>query len=144
MERGAGCAGPERGARGQAAEKKSAVLDLSKHVDQRVRVKFTGGREGESLRARPAFGARPCAWRWMSSVRHPRSTPSMRAYRAPRSGGDATRRGGETEDEWRRARGGEMARECALCIMHRRAAAHAGRCVSAGVAVVGDVRVALR
>ena len=38
-------------ARGQAAEKKSAVLDLSKHVDQRVRVKFTGGREGEPLRA---------------------------------------------------------------------------------------------
>ena len=31
----------------QAAEKKSAVLDLSKHVDQRVRVKFTGGREGK-------------------------------------------------------------------------------------------------
>jgi hypothetical protein len=42
-------------ARGQAAEKKSAVLDLSKHVDQRVRVKFTGGREGESLRACPIF-----------------------------------------------------------------------------------------
>mmetsp|Transcript_10949 Transcript_10949/g.26319 ORF Transcript_10949/g.26319 Transcript_10949/m.26319 type:complete len:99 (-) Transcript_10949:333-629(-) len=30
-----------------AGEKKSAVLDLSKHVDQRVRVKFTGGREVE-------------------------------------------------------------------------------------------------
>jgi len=30
-------------------------LDLSKHVDQRVRVKFTGGREGEPLRARPTF-----------------------------------------------------------------------------------------
>jgi len=32
----------------QAGEKKSAVLDLSKHVDQRVRVKFTGGREGKN------------------------------------------------------------------------------------------------
>ena len=31
----------------QADQKKSAVLDLSKHVDQRVRVKFTGGREVE-------------------------------------------------------------------------------------------------
>mmetsp|Transcript_54709 Transcript_54709/g.111689 ORF Transcript_54709/g.111689 Transcript_54709/m.111689 type:complete len:98 (-) Transcript_54709:231-524(-) len=30
-----------------AGEKKSAVLDLSKHIDQRVRVKFTGGREVE-------------------------------------------------------------------------------------------------
>ncbi len=29
-------------------KKKSAVLDLTKHVDQKVRVKFTGGREGEA------------------------------------------------------------------------------------------------
>jgi small nuclear ribonucleoprotein (snRNP)-like protein len=32
----------------QADAKKSAVLDLTKHVDQRVRVKFTGGREGNT------------------------------------------------------------------------------------------------
>mmetsp|Transcript_28618 Transcript_28618/g.55827 ORF Transcript_28618/g.55827 Transcript_28618/m.55827 type:complete len:99 (+) Transcript_28618:95-391(+) len=30
-----------------ADKKQSAVLDLSKHIDQKVRVKFTGGREVE-------------------------------------------------------------------------------------------------
>mmetsp|Transcript_42588 Transcript_42588/g.99087 ORF Transcript_42588/g.99087 Transcript_42588/m.99087 type:complete len:99 (+) Transcript_42588:65-361(+) len=30
-----------------AEKKQSAVLDLSKHIDQKVRVKFTGGREVE-------------------------------------------------------------------------------------------------
>ncbi|EKX50404.1 hypothetical protein GUITHDRAFT_103637 [Guillardia theta CCMP2712] len=29
------------------ADKKQAVLDLSRHVDQKVRVKFSGGREVE-------------------------------------------------------------------------------------------------
>ena len=40
-------------------KKKSAVLDLGKHVDQRVRVKFTGGREGA------------CEPKPLSFVRHP-------------------------------------------------------------------------
>lgn len=30
-------------------KKKSAVLDLTKHVDKKVRVKFTGGREVEGV-----------------------------------------------------------------------------------------------
>lgn len=30
-------------------KKKSAVLDLTKHVDEKVRVKFTGGREVEGV-----------------------------------------------------------------------------------------------
>lgn len=34
----------------QGADKprREAILDLSKYVDERIRVKFTGGREGES------------------------------------------------------------------------------------------------
>ena len=30
--------------------KREAILDLSKYVNERIRVKFTGGREGASLR----------------------------------------------------------------------------------------------
>jgi len=29
--------------------KREAILDLSKYVNERIRVKFTGGREGKSL-----------------------------------------------------------------------------------------------
>jgi hypothetical protein len=32
--------------------KRQAILDLAKYVDHRVRVKFTGGREGASSRRR--------------------------------------------------------------------------------------------
>jgi len=88
--RGARRAGPERVTRGQAAEKKSAVLDLSKHVDQRVRVKFTGGREGESLCPARDDGA-VCA----SPAQH----AEQACVRPPRAGGDATRRGGATGAE---------------------------------------------
>lgn len=31
--------------------KREAILDLSKYVDERIRVKFTGGREGKSITA---------------------------------------------------------------------------------------------
>lgn len=45
--RGGGPAGAER-------PKKEAILDLAKYVDKRIRVKFTGGREGEiRLRVHP-------------------------------------------------------------------------------------------
>ena len=87
---GARRAGPERVTRGQAAEKKSAVLDLSKHVDQRVRVKFTGGREGESLCPARDDGV-VCA----SPAQH----AEQACVRPPRAGGDATRRGGATGAE---------------------------------------------
>ena len=30
--------------------RREAILDLSKYVDERIRVKFTGGREGERSR----------------------------------------------------------------------------------------------
>ncbi len=35
----------------QTADKprREAILDLSKYVDERIRVKFTGGREGEYI-----------------------------------------------------------------------------------------------
>jgi hypothetical protein len=39
----------------QGADKprREAILDLSKYVDERIRVKFTGGREGESPHPTP-------------------------------------------------------------------------------------------
>ena len=33
----------------QATGKKESILNLDKHLDKRVRVKFTGGREGKAL-----------------------------------------------------------------------------------------------
>jgi U6 snRNA-associated Sm-like protein LSm7 len=33
--------------------KREAILDLSKYVNERIRVKFTGGREGANLMLRP-------------------------------------------------------------------------------------------
>lgn len=43
---GGGRGGGPGGAGGERP-KKEAILDLAKYVDKRVRVKFTGGREGE-------------------------------------------------------------------------------------------------
>lgn len=52
--RGRGAGGPSRGRpQGGAPSgdkpKREAILDLSKYVNERIRVKFTGGREGASL-----------------------------------------------------------------------------------------------
>lgn len=41
-----GARGGTAGARADDRPRKEAILDLSKYLDQRVRVKFTGGREG--------------------------------------------------------------------------------------------------
>lgn len=54
MSRGRGSAGPSRGRHGgpqgpqptMDKPKREAILDLSKYVNERIRVKFTGGREG--------------------------------------------------------------------------------------------------
>ncbi|KAI0055447.1 U6 snRNA-associated Sm-like protein LSm7 [Artomyces pyxidatus] len=54
MARGRGAAGPSRGRHrgpqgpsppGMDKPKREAILDLSKYVNERIRVKFTGGRE---------------------------------------------------------------------------------------------------
>lgn len=37
---------PTGGSLGSDKPKREAILDLSKYVDERIRVKFTGGREG--------------------------------------------------------------------------------------------------
>ena len=37
---------PTGGPLGSDKPKREAILDLSKYVDERIRVKFTGGREG--------------------------------------------------------------------------------------------------
>ena len=55
----------------QAGDKKSAVLDLSKHVDQRVRVKFTGGREGQCRALLCVFWAvLPCVFKAKAVAQH--------------------------------------------------------------------------
>lgn len=48
---GAGTAGRggAGGNKGEDKPRREAILDLSKYVDKRVRVKFTGGREGEFI-----------------------------------------------------------------------------------------------
>ncbi|GAA6025005.1 hypothetical protein JCM11491_005156 [Sporobolomyces phaffii] len=44
--RGAGGAGgPGRGSKSDDRPRREAILDLSKYVDKKIRVKFTGGRE---------------------------------------------------------------------------------------------------
>lgn len=46
--RGGGRGGGQ-GGRDQPERKREAILDLSKYADKRVRVKFSGGREGDLL-----------------------------------------------------------------------------------------------
>ncbi|GAA5945155.1 U6 snRNA-associated Sm-like protein LSm7 [Sporobolomyces koalae] len=43
--RGGGAGGPGRGAKSDDRPRREAILDLSKYVDKKIRVKFTGGRE---------------------------------------------------------------------------------------------------
>ena len=43
---GAGAGGAAGGAGGQERPKKENILDLKKYMDQRITVKFNGGREG--------------------------------------------------------------------------------------------------
>jgi len=53
--RGRGSGGPSRGGGSRSAQpsmdkpKREAILDLSKYVNERIRVKFTGGREVTGL-----------------------------------------------------------------------------------------------
>lgn len=47
---GRGGAAGGRGGKSDDRPRREAILDLSKYVDKKIRVKFTGGREGESSR----------------------------------------------------------------------------------------------
>jgi small nuclear ribonucleoprotein (snRNP)-like protein len=55
--------GPSRGGKTGTDDKdrpkRQAILDLAKYVDHRVRVKFTGGREGASRRVLTAVSRQP-------------------------------------------------------------------------------------
>jgi len=57
---GAGGASSGAGAQGGAAErpKKENILDLKKYMDQRITVKFNGGREGMSAQSSSRTGRR--------------------------------------------------------------------------------------
>lgn len=50
--RGSGPSGPS--ALPEDKKKREAILDLSKYVNERIRVKFTGGREGENNHLGPS------------------------------------------------------------------------------------------
>jgi hypothetical protein len=45
--RGSGPSGPQTSP--EEKKKREAILDLSKYVNERIRVKFTGGREGAAM-----------------------------------------------------------------------------------------------
>ena len=42
--------------------KREAILDLSKYVNEKIRVKFTGGREGACAVTSPPRATRRCSW----------------------------------------------------------------------------------
>ena len=54
---GAGGGRGPAGARGEDRPKREAILDLAKYVDKQIRVKFTGGREGELSLSLPSLGS---------------------------------------------------------------------------------------